>query len=282
MDRHLPAATVHPNVSEKRSRRTHFTNDTTEPRTSQDGSKSWCLDISNDLWEWLTEWGTLQETFKRLAERYRTHFETEMQRDVSSFEESRIQDLLVVTTRDPSQSFRTLQRDFQQVWDQRLSHLLERRGQYLQVWSDTFVVCRTSPVAQRWCWYSSIALFQKLENIIKLLEGGLAQHLATVSEERQERSQGVEELSRLIRSPDTSTIIQLFERRAVLRTKVTERVKSRRAVSDNHDLIDSFVKTPSNQSCYRLYWINVTLRSPTSNPPQLNLSCTWKSRGEKH
>lgn len=85
------------------------------------------------IWQSLTERDTLQETFKRLAERYKTHFETEIQRDVASFEESRIQDLLVITTRDPSQSFRALQRDFQQVWDQRLSHLLERRGQYLQV-----------------------------------------------------------------------------------------------------------------------------------------------------
>ncbi|XP_057188769.1 centromere-associated protein E isoform X2 [Triplophysa rosa] len=165
------------------------------------------------------------ETFKRLAERYKTHFETEMQRDVASFEEGRMQDLLVITTRDPSQSFRMLQRDFQQVWDQRLSHLLERRGQYLQ----------------------------KVESVVKLLEDGLAQHIAAVSEERQERSQGVEELNRLLGSPDTSTIIQLLERRAVLRTKATEHLRSHRA-----DLLDqchaeiSLLKSNSAESERRL------------------------------
>ncbi|XP_056595003.1 centromere-associated protein E isoform X2 [Triplophysa dalaica] len=165
------------------------------------------------------------ETFKRLAERYKTHFEMEMQRDVASFEESRMQDLLVITTRDPSQSFRALQRDFQQVWDQRLSHLLERRGQYLQ----------------------------KVESVVKLLEDGLAQHLVAVSEERQERSQGVEELSRLLRSPDTSTIIQLLERRAVLRTKATEHLRSRRAaLLDQFHAEISLLKSNSAESERRL------------------------------
>ncbi|KAA0722652.1 E Centromere protein [Triplophysa tibetana] len=165
------------------------------------------------------------ETFKRLAERYKTHFETEMQRDVASFEESRMQDVLVITTRDPLQSFRVLQRDFQQVWDQRLSHLLERRGQYLQ----------------------------KVESAVNLLEEGFAQHVVAVSEERQERSQGVEELRRLIRSPDTSTIIQLLERCAVLRTKAAEHLRSRReALLDQFHAEISLLKSNSAESERRL------------------------------
>lgn len=192
------------------------------------------------IWELLTERETLQETFKRLAERYKTHFEAEMRRDVASFEESRIHDLLIITTQDPSQS---LQRDFQQVWDQRLSHLLERRGQYLQVWwMMPLLFCRF-----RWLVvldrlsgaHVHVTFPQKLECVVKLLKDGLAQHTATVSEERQERSRGVEELSLLLRSPDANTIIQLLERRVALRAKATEHLRSCRAVSNS---LDSFVQ----------------------------------------
>lgn len=78
---------------------------------------------------------------------------------------------------------------------------------------------------------------QKLECVFKLLKDGLTQHTATVSEERQERSRGVEELSLLLRSPGANTIIQLLERRATLRAKATEHLRSRRAVSNS---LDSF------------------------------------------
>ncbi|KAL0204445.1 hypothetical protein M9458_002463, partial [Cirrhinus mrigala] len=72
------------------------------------------------------------EAYRRLAQRYKMHFETEVQRDVASFEESRLQDLLMLAAQSPSRAFRSLQDDFQQVWDQRLTQLLERRQQYLQ------------------------------------------------------------------------------------------------------------------------------------------------------
>nr|XP_055062269.1 centromere-associated protein E [Misgurnus anguillicaudatus] len=161
------------------------------------------------------------ESYKRLAERYKTRFETEMQRDVTSFEESRIQDLLLAA-RDPSQS---LQHDFQQVWDQRLSHLLERRGQYLQ----------------------------KLESALKVLEESLAQHMVIVSEERQKRSRVIEELSLLLRSPDTSAIIQLFERDALLRTEATQRLKSLHvALLDQCDAELVLLKSASDKSEERL------------------------------
>ncbi len=89
-------------------------------------------------WEMLTWGNPLQEAYRRLAQRYKTHFETQVQRDVASFEESRLQDLLSLTAQSPSQSFRSLQDDFQEVWDQRLMHLMERWQQYLQVWSLLF------------------------------------------------------------------------------------------------------------------------------------------------
>ncbi|XP_065110107.1 centromere-associated protein E isoform X2 [Paramisgurnus dabryanus] len=162
------------------------------------------------------------ESYKRIAERFKTRFETEMQRDVTSFEESRMQDLLVLAVRDPS---RSLQHDFQQVWDQRLSHLLDRRRQYLQ----------------------------KLESVLKVLEESLAQHMVIVSEERQKRSRVIEELSLLLRSPDTSTIIQLFKRDALLRTEATKHLNSRHvALLDQCEAELVLLKSASDKSEERL------------------------------
>ncbi|XP_016113871.1 centromere-associated protein E [Sinocyclocheilus grahami] len=138
----------------------------------------------------------IAEAYRRLAQRYKTHYETEVQRDVASFEESRLQDLLMAQT--PSQSFRSLQDDFQQLWDQRLSCLLERRQQYLQ----------------------------KLEAALKVLEDGLANHEVMVSEEHQHRTRALEELRALLRSPQTAAIVQLHERQIARRTKATERLNA--------------------------------------------------------
>ncbi|XP_059408289.1 centromere-associated protein E isoform X5 [Carassius carassius] len=136
----------------------------------------------------------IAEAYRRLAQRYKTHFETEVQRDVASFEESRLQDLLMLMAQTPSQSFRSLQDDFQQLWDQRRSRLLERRQEYLQ----------------------------KLEAGLKVLEDGLAKHEVMVSEERQHRTRALEELRSLLRSPQTAAIVQLHERQIARRTKAAE------------------------------------------------------------
>ncbi|XP_016297019.1 centromere-associated protein E-like [Sinocyclocheilus anshuiensis] len=138
----------------------------------------------------------IAEAYRRLAQRYKTHYETEVQRDVASFEESRLQDLLMAQT--PSQSFRSLQDDFQQLWDQRLSRLLERRQQYLQ----------------------------KLEAALKVLEDGLANHEVMVSEEHQHRTRALEELRSLLGSPQTAAIVQLHERQIARRTRATERLNA--------------------------------------------------------
>ncbi|XP_026110617.1 centromere-associated protein E isoform X1 [Carassius auratus] len=140
----------------------------------------------------------IAEAYRRLAQRYKTHFETEVQRDVASFEESRLQDLLVLMAQTPSQSFRSLQDDFQQLWDQRRSCLLERRQEYLQ----------------------------KLEAGLKVLEDGLAKHEVMVSEERQHRTRELEELRSLLRSPQAAAIVQLHERQIARRTKAAERLNA--------------------------------------------------------
>ncbi|XP_073698964.1 uncharacterized protein [Garra rufa] len=138
------------------------------------------------------------EAYRRLAQRYKTHFETEVQRDVASFEESRLQDLLTLAAQSPSQSFRSLQDDFQQVWDQRLTHLLERRQQYLQT----------------------------LEAGLRLLEEGLSKYAVMVSEERQQRTGELEELRSLLGSPQTAAILQLHERQITRRAKATEHLNT--------------------------------------------------------
>ncbi|XP_051759204.1 centromere-associated protein E isoform X4 [Ctenopharyngodon idella] len=138
------------------------------------------------------------EAYRRLAQRCKTHFETEVQRDMASFEESRLQDLLVLMTQDPSRALRSLQDDFQQVWDQRLSCLVERRQQYLQ----------------------------KLERILRVLEGGLAKHAVMMSEECQHRTRELEDLKALLRSPQTAAIVHLHEQQIARRTKATEHLNT--------------------------------------------------------
>uniref|UniRef100_A0A9J8ANR7 Centromere-associated protein E n=1 Tax=Cyprinus carpio carpio TaxID=630221 RepID=A0A9J8ANR7_CYPCA len=167
----------------------------------------------------------IAEAYKRLALRYKTHFETEVQRDVSLFEESRLQDLLMLMAQTPSQSFRSLQDDFQQLWDQRLSRLLERRQQYLQ----------------------------KLEAGLKVLEDGLAKHEVMVSEERKHRTRALEELRSLLRSPQTAAIVQLHERQIARRTKATERLNTFYfALLNECDAAISPLKSSSAESEQRL------------------------------
>ncbi|XP_056102973.1 centromere-associated protein E isoform X2 [Rhinichthys klamathensis goyatoka] len=136
----------------------------------------------------------IAEAYRRLAQRCRTHFETEVQRDVASFEESRLQDLLVLTARAPAQASPALQDDLQQVWDQRLSHLVERRQQFLQ----------------------------KLECVLRVLEDGVAKHSVLVSEERQHRTRALSDLTALLTSPQSAAIVQLHEQQIARRTKAIE------------------------------------------------------------
>ncbi|XP_016115359.1 centromere-associated protein E-like [Sinocyclocheilus grahami] len=140
----------------------------------------------------------IAEAYRRLAQRYKTRFETQLQRDVASFEESRLQDLLALTAQSPSQSFRALQDDFQQVWDQRLTCLLERWQQYLQ----------------------------PLEAGVRVLEEGLSKHAVMVSEERPHRIRDLEELRSLLGSPQASAVLQLLQRQISRRSKATEHLNT--------------------------------------------------------
>lgn len=57
----------------------------------------------------------------------------QIQRDVTSFEERRLHDVLIRRAQTPSQSLQMLPGDFQEIWDQRLLELLDKRRRYLQV-----------------------------------------------------------------------------------------------------------------------------------------------------
>ncbi|ROL50320.1 Centromere-associated protein E [Anabarilius grahami] len=165
------------------------------------------------------------EAYRRLAQRCKTHFDTEVQRDVASFEESRLQDLLVLMTQDPSRALRSLQDDFQQVWDQRLSRLVERRQQYLQ----------------------------KLESVLRVLEDGLAKHAVIMSEECQHRTRELEDLKALLRSPQTTAIVHLHEQQIARRTKTTEHLKAHYvALLDECESESAPLRSSSSESERRL------------------------------
>lgn len=57
----------------------------------------------------------------------------QVHRDVASFEERRLHDVLIRRAQAPTNTLQMLPGDFQEIWDQRLLELLDRRRQYLQV-----------------------------------------------------------------------------------------------------------------------------------------------------
>ncbi|XP_077094163.1 centromere-associated protein E [Siphateles boraxobius] len=167
----------------------------------------------------------IAEVYRRLAERCKTHFETEVQRDVASFQESRLQDLLALTARAPTQASLSFQDDLQQVWDQRLSDLLERRQQYLQ----------------------------KLECVLRVLEDGLAKHSVLVSEECQHRTLERSDLTALLASPQCAAIIQLHEQQIARRTKSTEHLNAHYlTLLNDYESEISPLKSSSSESERRL------------------------------
>lgn len=80
-----------------------------------------------------TNYPSLKVTLQRLAALHKAHFMKQVHRDVASFEERRLHDVLIRRARAPSQSLQMLPGDFQEIWDQRLLELLDKRRQYLQV-----------------------------------------------------------------------------------------------------------------------------------------------------
>ncbi|XP_037399048.1 centromere-associated protein E isoform X2 [Pygocentrus nattereri] len=169
--------------------------------------------------------GKTGETIKRLAQRHKAHFATQVQRDVASFEERRLQDLLIRRAQAPSQALHVVQEDLQEIWDQRLLELLEKRKQYLQ----------------------------KMNSILEVLEDGVAKHAVTLSEERQARACSFEETRALARTSDAASILRFFERELVRRTTLTERQRLlRKRLLDMYDSAVTVLKPLESESEERL------------------------------
>ncbi|KAG1939269.1 centromere-associated protein E [Pimephales promelas] len=182
----------------------------------------------------------MAEACRRRAQRCKTHFETEVQRDVALFEESRLQDLLVLTARAPAQGSPALQDDLQQVWDQRLTQLVERRQQFLQ----------------------------KLECVLRVLEDGVAKHSVLVSEERQHRTRALSDLKALLTSPQSAAIIQLHEQQITRRTKAVELL--------NAHYIVTAAEGSERETATLLKALNGTLPKAEAELLQDNLSLTLR------
>ncbi|XP_066516219.1 centromere-associated protein E isoform X2 [Hoplias malabaricus] len=164
-------------------------------------------------------------TLKRLAERHKAHFMAQIQHDVASFEERRLQDVLIRRAQAPSQALHIIQEDLQEIWDQRLSELLDKRKLYLQ----------------------------KMDSILEFLEDGVAKHAVTLSEEHHARKCAHEEGLALARTANTASIVQFFERELARRTALRNRQETvRKHLLDTHDSAVSDLKPLEVESAQKL------------------------------
>ncbi|XP_076839139.1 centromere-associated protein E isoform X2 [Brachyhypopomus gauderio] len=157
---------------------------------------------------------------KRSAQRYKTHFMLQVQRDVASFEERRFQDVLIRRTQAPLTPLQILREDLQEVWDQRLLDLLEKRQQNLQ----------------------------DMNSVLVVLEDWVAKHAVTLSEDRQARARAADEARALARTADTTAILQFVQRELVRRTALTEhQTAACQLLLDQHDSAFSLLRASSAQ-----------------------------------
>ncbi|XP_072512902.1 centromere-associated protein E [Salminus brasiliensis] len=164
-------------------------------------------------------------TLKTIAQRHKAHFVAQVQRDVASFEERRLQDVLIRRAQAPSRSIQIVQEDLQEIWDQRLLELLEKRKQCLQ----------------------------DMNSILEVLEEGVAKHAVTLSEEHQARTCASEESRALARSTDEGAVMQFFERELVRRAALLDRQKAlRQHLLDKYYSAVLVLKTSENESEQRL------------------------------
>ncbi|XP_017313628.1 centromere-associated protein E isoform X3 [Ictalurus punctatus] len=163
---------------------------------------------------------------QRLAALHKAHFVKQINRDMASFEERRLHDVLIRRAQAPSQSLQMLPGDFQEIWDQRLLELLEKRRQYLQ----------------------------NVNSILDFLEDGVAKHAVTLSEELQARTRANEESSRVLAgTANTAAIVQFFERELVRRTALTDRQRVfHQSMLDKYGSAVSVLKPMQDESVQRL------------------------------
>ncbi|MCJ8747829.1 hypothetical protein PDJAM_G00157970 [Pangasius djambal] len=163
---------------------------------------------------------------QRLAALHKAHFMKQLLRDVASFEERRLHDVLIHRAQVPSQSLQiVLPGDFQEIWDQRLLELLDKRRQYLQ----------------------------NMNSILDFLEDAVAKHAVTLSEELQARTRANEESRVLAGTANTAAIVQFFERELVRRTALTDRQRVfRQSTLEKYGSAVSVLKPLEDESVQRL------------------------------
>ncbi|XP_060754647.1 centromere-associated protein E isoform X4 [Neoarius graeffei] len=184
-------------------------------------------------------------TLQRLAALHKAHFMKQVHSDVASFEERRLHDVLIRRAQAPSQSFQMVPGDFQEIWDQRLLELLDKRRQYLQ----------------------------NMNSILDFLEDAVAKHAVTLSEELQARTRANEEMRALAGSANATAIAQFFERELVRRTALADRQRNfRKSMLDKYDAAVSVLKPLEEESLQRLKEDRseslALLPSPSSEKPK--------------
>ncbi|XP_061117796.1 centromere-associated protein E-like isoform X2 [Conger conger] len=157
-----------------------------------------------------------------VAKLHRERLEVQASLDTACFVESRLQDLLIRAVQCPKD---TLGGDFHQVWDLRLSELLERREQKLQ----------------------------EMNSILAGLEEGVARNAATVSEELPKQERTNEELRALIDAPslDHAALENLLERERARRTLVLQNMKDTFQKVEN-EYLKLDLKAFKAQACQQL------------------------------
>ncbi|XP_049325717.1 centromere-associated protein E-like isoform X2 [Astyanax mexicanus] len=164
-------------------------------------------------------------TLKTIAQRHKAHFMAQIHRDVASFEERRLQDVLIRQTQAPSRSVQMVREDLQEIWDQRLLELLGKRKQCLQ----------------------------DMDSILEFLEDGIAKHAVTLSEEHQAQISAHEQSRALARRADEAAVVQFFERELVRRTALADRQKAfNQHLLDKYDSAVSVLKSSENKSQHSL------------------------------
>ncbi|KAK3511021.1 hypothetical protein QTP70_029023 [Hemibagrus guttatus] len=164
-------------------------------------------------------------SLQKLAALHQAFFMKQVHRDVASFEERRLHDVLIRQAQAPSQSLLMLPGDFQEIWDQRRLELLDKRRQYLQ----------------------------NMNSILDFLEDGVAKHAVTLSEELQSRNSANEESRALARTANMAAIVRFFERELERRTALAEQQKVfRQSMLDKYSSAVSVLKPLEEESVHRL------------------------------
>ncbi|KAF7689663.1 centromere-associated protein E isoform X1 [Silurus meridionalis] len=157
---------------------------------------------------------------QRLAALHMAHFMKQIHRDVASFEERMLHDVLIRRAQAP-QTLQVIPADFQDIWDQRMLELLDKRRCYLQ----------------------------NMNSILDFLEDGIAKHAVTLSEELHARSRAGEESKALTRTASTASIVQFLEREFARRAALTDRQRTfRQSMLDKYSCAVSVLKPLENES----------------------------------